>query len=140
MENASKALLIAASILIVIILIAFGMQTLNSTKETQDSVKTTMDATAKASFNNKFTAYFGNKSVAQAKALVDVIIANNATNDNKVDVTINSALYKNTDSDFTSKLWSAVSALTGIVNITGNAPNGIITEIIISYPTTTTTT
>lgn len=138
MENASKALLIAASILIVIILIAFGMQTLNSTKGTQDSVKTTMDATAKASFNNKFTAYFGNKSVAQAKALVDVIIANNATNDNKVNVTICGTPYINTNSDFTSKLWSAVSALTGIVNITGKAPNGIITEIIISYPTTTT--
>lgn len=90
MENASKALLIAASILIVIILIAFGMKTLNSTKGTQDSVQTTMDGTEKASFNNKFTAYCGtNKSAAQAKALANVVVSNNATTDWTVKIVIN---------------------------------------------------
>ena len=36
MENASKALLIAAGVLIVILLIAFGMSIFNSTGETAD--------------------------------------------------------------------------------------------------------
>lgn len=41
MENASKALLIAAAILIVIILIAFGMNVLNSTSDVGDKATTT---------------------------------------------------------------------------------------------------
>ena len=37
MENASKALLIAAAVLIVILLIAFGMQIFNSASNTGDA-------------------------------------------------------------------------------------------------------
>ena len=44
MENASKALLIAAAILIVIILIAFGMNVLNSTGDVGDQATSTGEA------------------------------------------------------------------------------------------------
>lgn len=85
MENATKALLIAASVLIVILLIAFGMRIFNSTKDTTDSVQTTMNATEIATFNSKFTAYAGSgKSAAQVKALANVVIGNNATSTHKV--------------------------------------------------------
>ena len=77
MENASKALLIAASILIVILLIAIGMRVFNSTSGTTDSVEVTMNATEKATFNAKFTAYIGKKSSAQVKTLANLIIASN---------------------------------------------------------------
>lgn len=81
MENASKALLIAGSVLIVILLIAVGVRIFNSTHGTAESVETTMSATEIATFNNKFIAYAGKKkSAAQAKALANVVIANNATN------------------------------------------------------------
>ena len=46
MENASKALLIAAAILIVIILIAFGMNVLNSTGDVGDQATNTGAALA----------------------------------------------------------------------------------------------
>ena len=39
MENASKALLIAAAVLIVILLIAFGMSVINSTGDATDKGK-----------------------------------------------------------------------------------------------------
>lgn len=39
MENASKALLIAAAVLIVILLIAFGMSIFNSTGDTSDDAQ-----------------------------------------------------------------------------------------------------
>ena len=82
MENASKALLIAASILIVILLIAFSVSIFNSTSGTKESVESTLTATEKATHNNKFTAYFGQvKSAAQAKALANVVISHNATVD-----------------------------------------------------------
>lgn len=41
MENASKALLIAAAILIVIVLIAFGVSVLNSSGDVQSSATST---------------------------------------------------------------------------------------------------
>ena len=44
MENASKALLIAAAILIVIILIAFGMNVLKSTGDVGDQATSTGNA------------------------------------------------------------------------------------------------
>lgn len=89
MENASKALLIAGSVLIVILLIAVGVRVFNSTQGTTDSVETTMNATEVATFNNKFTAYVGkNKSKANAISLLNLIIANNSTNQRKVYVSI----------------------------------------------------
>lgn len=39
MENASKALLIAAAVLIVILLIAFGMKIFNSTEDTSGAAE-----------------------------------------------------------------------------------------------------
>lgn len=41
MENASKALLIAAAILVVILLIAFGMQVMNSSGNVGDAATST---------------------------------------------------------------------------------------------------
>ena len=78
MENASKALLIAGSILIVILLIAMGVKVFNSTKGTTDSAETTMNTAAIAMFNNKFTPYLGtNKTKSQAISMINIILANN---------------------------------------------------------------
>ena len=85
MENASKALLIAGSVLIVILLIAFGMRIFNSTSGTTDNLKGAMATTEIAQFNSKFTAYAGTgKSVAQVRSLANVVIAHNATNPDRV--------------------------------------------------------
>lgn len=46
MENASKALLIAAAILVVILLIAFGMSVLNSSGDVGDAATSTGTAIA----------------------------------------------------------------------------------------------
>ncbi len=79
MENATKALLIAGSVLIAILLIAVGLKIFNSTSGTTEATKTTMDATAVAVFNNKFVSYLGtNKSKSQAISLLNLIIANNS--------------------------------------------------------------
>jgi len=78
MENASKALLIAGSILIVILLIAMGMRVFNSTTGTTDAVEGVMSATEIAMFNNKFNQYVGKRqSIKTVKALANTIIAHN---------------------------------------------------------------
>lgn len=81
MENASKALIIAGSVLIAIVLIAVAVRTLNSTQGTTDQYEETMQSTEIATFNSKFTAYAGSgKSAAEVKALANLVIAHNATN------------------------------------------------------------
>ena len=80
MENASKALLIAASVLIVILLIAMGVRVFNSTSGTADSLEGTMVTAEASQFNSKFTGYIGTKSKSQVISLLNQVIANNATN------------------------------------------------------------
>ena len=79
MENASKALLIAGGVLIVILLIAMGMRIFNSTSGTADSLETTMVGTEIATSNSRFTKYIGTKkSYAETSALVNEVISYNA--------------------------------------------------------------
>lgn len=85
MENASKALLIAGSVLIVILLIAFGVRIFNSTGDVGDQVDGTMQTTEVTMFNNKFLPYIGkNKSKNDALTLANLIIASNSTNNIKI--------------------------------------------------------
>lgn len=125
MENASKALVIAASVLIVILLIALGVRIFNSTSGTADSVDETMNATQIATFNNKFLAYVGqNKSVAQARALANLVIANNATSNKKVKLN-----GKDTTTDITNYVASLSGSVT--ISVSDNNNDGFIDTITI---------
>lgn len=132
MENATKALLIAGSILIAILLIAMGVRVFNSTKGTTDQVEGTMQTTEVATFNNKFTVYFGsNKSAAQVKALANVIIANNSTNSqHKVKLKV----LTNESTDSASTITTNVANLSGnyTIGTSSDYEGGYITIIIIS--------
>ena len=89
MENASKALLIAGSVLIAILLIALGVRIINSTQGTTDAAEGTMQSTEVAMFNNKFTQHIGsNKNYSQVMALVDLISITNSTSERKVWLTV----------------------------------------------------
>ncbi len=79
MENATKALLIAGSVLIAILIIAVGLRIFNSTRGTTEATKTTMDTTAATTFNMQFVQYGGyNKTKSEALTLVNKIIASNS--------------------------------------------------------------
>ena len=78
MENATKALLIAASILIVIVLISVGIKLLSSTKDVTGQVDSVSGSMAASVFNSQFSSYFSNStSGAQAKTLISKIMSNN---------------------------------------------------------------
>ncbi len=82
MENATKALLIAGSVLIAIVLIAVGLKILNSTSgvtEQVESVSTTMEVSM---FNSQYTQYEGNIKGTQLKFLLQKVLMNNK-NSNK---------------------------------------------------------
>ena len=90
MENATKALLIAGSVLIAILLIAMGLRIFNSTSETTQQSQKAMDATAIATFNSQFNAGFSynqtnemerrNMTSVQVNTLLQKIKASNAVN------------------------------------------------------------
>lgn len=85
MENATKALLIAGSILIAILLIAIGVRIFNTTSETTTQSQSTMDATAINTFNSQFTGYLGKAlNDSRARALIQKMISSNATSTHKV--------------------------------------------------------
>lgn len=131
MENASKALLIAASVLIAILLIAFGMKIFITSSKPVDNVEGAMNSTEIATFNSKFLSYAGtNKSAAQVKALANVIIANNSTNDNhKVKIKV----LANDETDVANFISTYVADLTGNYKIViSYDTNGYVEKVIIS--------
>ena len=87
MENASKALIIAGSILISILLISVGILVFNSTSGLQNRAKQSSDTMAISSFNAQFESYEGAQSGKQVKSLIDAVLASNAVNaDNQITV------------------------------------------------------
>lgn len=81
MENASKALLIAAAVLIVILLIAFGMRILNSTGDTSGQAEDLSSSQQMQTFNAQFTGYLGsNRSGSMLRNLLVAVNNSNKRN------------------------------------------------------------
>lgn len=78
MENATKALLIAAAILIAIVLISIGVYVLSIGQNAMSGADMTEQEIA--TFNSKFTAYEGkNVMGSKVNALLQAIATNNVT-------------------------------------------------------------
>ena len=80
MENASKALLIAGAILIVIVLISIGMLIVNSTNDVTEQASSTATSQAIQTFNSQFTQYEGTQKGSTVKNLYQSVQASNAAN------------------------------------------------------------
>ena len=78
MENASRALILAGSILIAILIIALGVMIFN---RAQNSVDTTALSTTEINmFNSKFERYSDNQLGSQVKSMLSFAISNASTN------------------------------------------------------------
>ena len=81
MENASKALLMAAAILICILLIGVGMMVFNGAQNSIGGALSKMDENEKLMFNQPFTNYEGERvSGSNVRALIRQAISNNSAN------------------------------------------------------------
>ena len=78
MENASKALIIAASVLIAIMIIALGVTIFNKAQDSADT--TSLDITEINMFNQKFERYSDKQLGSQVKSLISFAISNASTN------------------------------------------------------------
>lgn len=70
MENATKALIIAASVLIVIVLIAIGIRLLGSSQGVTNEVGEVSDAMSISTYNSQFTDYVGTQTGSQVKSVL----------------------------------------------------------------------
>ena len=75
MENASKALLIAAAVLIAIVLIAIGIKVLSSSQNLTSGVGETAESTAISIHNSQYTDFIGIQTGTQVRALLSKVIA-----------------------------------------------------------------
>ena len=81
MENASKALLIAGAILIVILLIGVGMMVYQGAQGSIGEAVSRMNQQEKQIYNEQFSQYEGtNKKGSQVQALIQAVSTNNAEN------------------------------------------------------------
>jgi len=87
MENASKALIIAGSVLIAILVISLGLIIFKSTSGTTDQTQDLGKTLEVQQFNSQFLKYCGDSvKGSQVRTLCEVIIAHNANSDNKVTI------------------------------------------------------
>ena len=105
MENATKALLIAAAVLIAILIISFALIIYNMAAETVGNVN--LSEAEIAQFNAKFTAFEADKvSGERLKTIFNVVIAHNqqekeaGTNRFVKLVNHNNAAHVNEDTDY----------------------------------------
>ena len=87
MENASKALIIAGSVLIAILLISLVLFILKSTSGTTDQTQELGKTLEVQQFNSQFLKYCGDSvKGSQVRTLCEVIIAHNANSENSKNV------------------------------------------------------
>ena len=77
MENASKALIIAASVLLAIMIIALGVTIFNKAQSSADT--SSLDTTEINMFNQKFERYSDKQLGSQVKSLISFAISNAST-------------------------------------------------------------
>lgn len=89
MENASKALIIAGSVLIAILIISLGLFIFKSTEGTTDQTKKLGETLEVQQFNSQFLKYCGDSvKGSQVRTLCEVIIAHNANSEDSKKVKI----------------------------------------------------
>ena len=131
MENASKALIIAGTILIVILLISAGIFIINSTSGMREETERTSDTLEIQSFNEQFTAYEGTTaSASQVKSLLLLIKANNSYYKFDDDTTLGTDKFVKVSGIVSSNLIHANKTYT--VKVTSYSVNGYISMITIS--------
>ncbi len=131
MENASKALIIAGAILLAILIISLGILIYNQASGVVTN--NSMDEVSIQTFNNKFLQYAGEQKGSAVRALISQVEASNAADSSLGNVKLN---YIGTG----LKGKDDVNAgTTYTVTIKTSTDTGLVNDITITKPATTTT-
>jgi hypothetical protein len=127
MENASKALLIAGAILIVILLIAVGMMVYRGAQGSIQKAIGSMSSTEKDIHNSQFEPFVGTKvSGSNVRSLLSKMITNNS-DDNNVQVKL-----KGIGTDPNAVMGQITTAASATYKVEATYSEGVITEINVS--------
>lgn len=127
MENASKALLIAGAILIVILLIAVGMVVYRGAQGSIQKAIGSMSSTEKDIHNSQFEPFVGTKvSGSNVRSLLSKMITNNS-DDNNVQVEL-----KWIGTDPNTVMGQITTAASATYKVEATYSEGVITEINVS--------
>ena len=122
MENASKALLIAGAILIVILLIAVGMMVYRGAQGSIQKAIGSMSSTEKDIHNSQFEPFAG----SNVRSLLSKMITNNS-DDNNVQVKL-----KGIGTDPNAVMGQITTAASATYKVEATYSEGVITEINVS--------
>ncbi len=106
MENVTKALLIAAAVIVVLVIIGLGMYYLNVGRDAMDTSTDTLDSAKVLAMNADLDNYQGMQNGSNVKKLIEIINAHNGKYANEPDfcIFINGSNNVNvTDSGTTNK-------------------------------------
>lgn len=96
MENASKALIMAGTVLILVLVITVGMNLFNKAGNLNGAVKNKWSVDEVKSFNDQFEKFGGEQSGSRVKELITEINRSNKAMDVRVEIN-NSAANKSLD-------------------------------------------
>lgn len=134
MENATKALLIAGSVLIAIVLIAVGIKILGSTSGVTEQVGQVSNSLEASIFNSQYTQYEGIQKGSEVKALYRLVNQNNNTSKRKIKMWAGSA---NDDMKTWIEEGKILSNKKYNVNVKDGDNDGFIDNIYVTETTTT---
>lgn len=132
MENATKALLIAAAVLVAILIISLGLAVYNKASSATDSAD--LSATEIQAQNEKFTKYEGtNRRGSEVNALIQTVLNNNLTAKDagsKVTVTVDGT--EQVGENTTSVTYRANTSELYNITCVRNQNSGVVTGITIT--------
>lgn len=136
MENASKALIIAASVLVAILIVAMGVTIFNKAQNSADT--TSLDQTEINMFNSKFERYANNQLGSQVKSLVSFTISNASTNKDDPSKLPDISLIGNADNNRNKEAISSnTNYVTDLATIRNNITSTHTYKVAFDYDTNT---
>lgn len=123
MENVSKALIIAGTILVIILIVAAGMFITTSSQGTVSDSMASMSTQEIDAFNLRFTMYEGEQTGTNIKTLVGTLITN--SNTYKDEVTKIPGLYLEAESDTLDSGIPEIGKNSEYINELGKIKNNI---------------
>lgn len=144
MENASKALLIAAAIIIAIILISLGVYVVRQGQSAMGSIN--LSEHEVSAFNSKWESYKGTQMGSSVKGLINQVNNYNRTANDGRKITVNTTDYETTPNNnidfnennndtYTANQFAINVGSTYIISF-GYTRGGLISTIGITTPTT----
>jgi len=121
MENASKALLIAGAISLVIAIIAIAVGIVSSTRGTIDVAGNQIDGMSVQMHNKQFEEYAGiGKSIDEAKELIRLVASNNSSTQDskrKIEVELWNQFATHDQNKFEGQYWDKLRSETEVTTI-----------------------